>query len=93
MKFKIIKVLILIVSWLYFFIIGYMIGGYDFINETTYKERAVTQTKLHALSMSMLNDYYKHDSDYFWDVISEGDDYYKYDSIVEHDWKILVINQ
>ena len=84
---KIIKVLILIVSWLYFFVIGYMIGGYDFINEVTYKERATTQTKLHTLAMDMLNDYYKHDTDFFWDVISEGDSYCEYDSIVGGDWE------
>lgn len=70
-----------------FFIFGYVIGGYNSVDESWYKDRAATQTKLHALAMSMLSDYYKHDSDFFWDVISEGDDYHTYDSIVEHDWE------
>ena len=78
---------IYLVIALVFSIYGYIIGGYDFINECWYKDRATTQTKLHALAMDMLNDYYKHDTDFFWDVISEGDSYCEYDSIVGGDWE------
>lgn len=49
-------------------------------------QRMCTQTQCHTLSQEMLQSYYQHDPDYFYDVIMEEDAYCQYDSIVGGDW-------
>lgn len=65
---------------------GGLLAGYDFANNCSYKERARTQTKLHGLAMSMLNQYYLNDPDFFLDVITESEEYSEYNAEVEGNW-------
>lgn len=62
-------------------IFGIVFVGYDQKNECWVREREKAQTELHGLCRNMLDQYIQHDVDFFLDVISEEDDYIKYNAL------------